>query len=255
MTADEYLQSLINRYRVPQTVYGTAAYDAANAIYPIIHKWANIYLRDVSVSGSNAKGTAIRGKTDVDLFISLKSDTKESLKDIFTILHTCMIENGYQSAQKQNVSVHVLHHGIEVDLVPAVNFGGNSEDHWLYVNRPNRERTKTNVAKHIALIQSSGRTNEIIITKIWRQKHRLDFPSFYLEIVVLEALKYKRDGFASNFMSILEYLSTSFESARFLDPANSNNIISDDLTDAEKKTIATQAQRSKREQNWGGIVW
>jgi len=255
MSPDEYLQSLIIRYKVPVAVEGTLAFNAGNAIYPTIQQWAREYLRNVQFSGSNTKGTAIRGRTDVDLFISLKSDTKESLKEVFSKLHTWMIGNGYPSARKQNVSIHVLHQGVEVDLVPAVHFGGNTEDHWLYVNRPNRERTKTNVNEHINLVRSSNRINEIILTKIWRLKHKLDLPSFYLELVVIEALKSKRAGLAQNFWSVLEYLSSSFVSARFVDPANTNNIISDDLTDTEKKTIASQAKKSRSEKLWESIAW
>jgi hypothetical protein len=212
-------------------------------------------LREVRFSGSNAKGTAIRGNTDVDLFISLKSDPSNTLKEVFDSLYDRIRNNGYPNARKQHVSIHISHKGVEVDLVPAVHFGGNTEDHWLYVNRPNRERTKTNVNEHINLVKSSNRINEIILTKIWRLNHKLDFPSFYLELVVIEALKYQRDGLANNFMAVLEYLSISLVSARFIDPANSNNIISDDLTDIEKKAIASQAKKSKSERLWESIVW
>lgn len=142
-----------------------------------------------------------------------------------------------------------------MDLVPAVHLGGNTEDHWLYVNKANRERTKTNVDTHINTVRNSGRINEIILTKIWRKNHNLDFPSFYLELAVIEALKYKRSGLAEHFLAILDYLSTTFVSARFVDTANTNNIISDDLTDAEKKAIAIKAGQSRGQQSWGSIVW
>lgn len=255
MSPDEYLQFLINRYQVPIATQGSPVYNAGSAVSPIISQWASNQLRAVRFSGSNAKGTAIRGRTDIDLFISLKSDTTNTLKEIFDSLYSWMCKKGYLNARKQHVSIHIVHNGVEIDLVPALHFGGNTEDHWLYVNRPNRERTKTNVNTHISLVQNSGRKNEIILTKIWRQNHLLDFPSFYLELVVIEALKYKRPGLVENFMAILEYLSNSFIYTRFIDPANTNNVISDDLTDAEKKTIADQALKSKQEPYWGSIIW
>lgn len=254
MTADEYLQSLIAKYKA-STGQGSPAYNAGNAIYPIIHQWAGSQLREVRFSGSNAKGTAIRGTTDVDLFISLKSDTKETLKELFDMLFNKMHNSGYPNTRKQTVSIHVTHNGIDVDLVPAVHYGGNTEDHWLYVNKANHERTKTNVSSHINLVRNSERVNEIIITKIWRRNHSLDFPSLYLELAVIEALKYKRAGLADNFLAVLEYLTSNFPSARFEDPANTNNIISDDLTDSEKSAIAAQAGQSRREQSWGKTVW
>jgi len=255
MTADEYLNSLIKKYGVA-TGQGSPSYNTGNAIYPIIQRWAGVQLREVRFSGSCAKGTAIHGVTDVDLFISLKSDTSDTLKKIFDGLHDWMRYYGYPNARKQNVSIHVLHGGFEVDLVPAVHFGGNGEDHWLYVNKAKRERTKTNVSTHIDHVSNSGRLEEIILTKIWRKNHKLEFPSFNLELAVIEALSYKPHGqIAVNFFSVLDYLADGFSSARFVDPANTNNIISDELTDSEKKAIASQAYQSRREQNWGSIVW
>jgi hypothetical protein len=254
MTADQYLQNLITQNRVT-TGPGTAASNAGNAVYQVVRGWAGQQLRSGSYSGSYAKGTAIRGRTDVDMFISLKSDTTNTLKEIFDSLHSWISQNGYSYARKQNVSVHVVHNGIEVDLVPAVHLGGNTEDHWLYVNKSNQERTKTNIDVHINLIKNSGRINEIILTKIWRKNNNLDFPSFYLELAVIEALKYKRGGLADNFLAVLDYLSNEFVSARFVDPANTNNIISDDLTNIERKVIAAQAGQSRGQQSWGSIVW
>jgi len=254
MTAYEYLQNLITRDRVV-TGEGTAAFNAGNAVYQIVKRWAGQQLRKGSYSGSYAKGTAIRGRTDVDIFLSLKSDTSQTLKEIFDGLHSWISQNGYQYARKQNVSVHVVHNSIEVDLVPAIHLGGNTEDHWLYVNKSNRERTKTNVDTHINTVRNSGRINEIILTKIWRKNHNLDFPSFYLELAVIEALKYKRAGLADHFLAVLDYLSNGFASACFVDPANTNNIISDDLTDVEKSGIVSQAGRSRQQQSWGSIVW
>lgn len=254
MTADEYLQSVIAKYRV-STGTGSPAESAGNAIYPIIQKWAGNQLREVRYSGSTAKGTGIKGTTDVDLFVSLKSDTTNTLKEIFDSLHSTMKNSGYSNASRQNVSVHIKHQGIEVDLVPAVHYGNASGDHWLYVNKSNRERTQTNVDTHIGLVQNSGRISEIILAKIWRKNHGLDFPSFYLELAVIEALKYKRSSLSDHFSAVLDYFADGFSSARFVDPANSANVISDDLTAAEKKSVADKAKTSRREQYWESIVW
>ena len=54
MTPDEYLKSLISKYRVSSAIQGSPAYDAGNAIYPTIHKWTGEQLRKVNFSGSNA---------------------------------------------------------------------------------------------------------------------------------------------------------------------------------------------------------
>jgi len=256
MTPSEYLETVLWKYFV-QTGNGSPAWITGNAIAPVIKNWAGTQLRDLAFSGSSAKGTPVKGTTDVDLFISLKSDTLDShtLKEVFDKLHVHFVANGYPAARKQNVSIHITHNGLDVDLVPAVHYGNASGDHWLYVNKSNKERIQTNIDKHISLVSSSGRIKEIKLAKIWRQNHGFDFPSFYLELAVIEALKYARADLAANFMGVLGYFANGFSTSRFVDPANTNNIISDTLTLNEKKAISAQASKSKNEQNWGQIVW
>jgi len=254
MSGNEYIQSTLNRYKV-STGNGSAAYKAGNALYTIIQTWAGTQLQKVSFSGSYAKGTAIRGNTDVDLFISLKSDTTNTLKDIFKLLYDEMKRQGY-NPRKQHVSIHVNGSGVDVDLVPGVNYSGNTAYHWLYVNKPNRERVQTNIDKHINIVRNSGRNDEIRAMKIWKNVHGLEFPSFYLELVVIEALRGWRTGqIATNVMHVLGYLANNFLNTRFVDPANSNNIISGDLTTGEKRVIVEKANESLEKQYWKDIIW
>jgi hypothetical protein len=44
-------------------------------------------------------------------------------------------------------------------------------------------------------------------------------------------------------------------SARIEDPANTNNILSDDLTDAEKRAVAAAARASLSKQRWEEVIW
>jgi len=73
-------------------------------LQPILNEWAGTQLRTVHPSGSFSKGTANRSGTDIDLFISLKSDTTNPLKEIYTGLSNRMIEKGYAPKQR-NVSI------------------------------------------------------------------------------------------------------------------------------------------------------
>ncbi|MDD5671435.1 MAG: nucleotidyltransferase domain-containing protein [Candidatus Omnitrophica bacterium] len=254
MTTDEYLQAVINR-NIAVTGDASPAALAGNAVYQIANQWAGNQLRSATYSGSYAKGTAVRGQTDVDIFMSLRSDTSTTLREIFEGLHSWMVNRGYPSARQQNVSIHVNHRGVEVDLVPGVHYGDNTEYHWLYVNKANRHRTQTNISLHIDTVRRSGRIREIVLTKIWKKNHALDFPSFYLELIVLEALKYSRASLSDSFWAVLQYLEENFLSSRIVDPANSNNIISDDLTEAEKRVVSNKAGESRHQRAWERIVW
>ena len=48
----------------------------------MIKEWAGDCLNDIQISGSRAKGTAINISSDLDLFVSLKSTTNNTLKEI-----------------------------------------------------------------------------------------------------------------------------------------------------------------------------
>lgn len=70
-------------------------------------------------------------------------------------------------------------------------------------------RRQTNIQKHINDISNSGRTNEIKLLKIWRELNKLEFPSIYMEYLVIEILSGKsRDSgsLADNFMYVLSEL-------------------------------------------------
>ena len=60
---------------------------------------------------------------------------------------------------------------------------------------------------------------------------------------------------ADNFLYLLTYIRDNICSLRVIDPANSNNVLSDDLTAAEKRDLSTQAQKSLTEQYWEQIIW
>ncbi len=51
-----------------------------------------------------------------------------------------------------------------------------------------------------------------------------------------------------------EYLRDTFPNARVLDPANTNNIISDDLTTAEREKVKAAAVQALGAKTWKEIV-
>src|SRR5687768_15330663 len=83
--------------------------------------------------------------------------------------------------------------------------------------------TKTN-EKHIAFVQAGNSLAETRIVKLWRNQKGLDFPSFYLELTVINALAGRHGALSDNLWShVFPYLRDSFAGARVVDPANTNN--------------------------------
>ena len=92
------------------------------------------------------------------------------------------------------------------------------------------------------------------ILKLWRDQKHLDFPSFYLELTTINALSGARGTLSQNVWATLEYLRDKFSNARVVDPANTNNIISDDLSAAGKASIAAAARQAVNASDWNQIV-
>ncbi len=116
--------------------------------------------------------------------------------------------------------------------------------------------TQTNVSEHVQTVRDSGRVMEIRAVKIWRFLRSLDFPSLYLELFTIRALAGRsRTALADNVLYALRTIGTSLTSTRIEDPANTSNVLSDDLTNIEKERIANLAAQSAQEQSWGRIIW
>jgi len=252
MSADAYLATLLQREAVDTGPYSPVR-GVQRQIEPVIQEWAGRFLAGVSPSGSFAKGTANRSGTDIDLFVSLTPDTPETLKEVYESLFTKMTQAGY-TPKRQNVSISIRVGGYDVDLVPAKRQGYVGDDHSLYRRRADTW-TKTNVTTHINHVRMEARINESRILKLWRNQRGLDFPSFYLELAVINALSGQIfRGLADNVWKVLAYLRDTFPNARIVDPANTNNIISDDLTNAERGKIKAAAALTLQAKTWGEIV-
>ncbi len=251
MTADEYLQTILRREAV-DTGLSSPVRGVQAQIEPSIKEWAGTFLGSVSPSGSFAKGTANKSGTDIDLFISLTPQTRETLKEIYETLFKKMTEKGY-SPKRQNVSLNIRVSGYSVDLVPAKRQDLYGDDHSLFRHKADTW-TKTNVTTHINHVKQGGRVYETRILKLWRNQKGLDFPSFYLELTAINALSGHFGTLSSNVWKVFEYLRDTFPNARVVDPANANNIISDDLTAAERATVKAAAVQALQAKNWGEIV-
>ena len=210
----------------------------------IITSWAGGQLHEIKPSGSMAKGTAVTSSADLDLFISLKSDTIGTWQEIHDLLAARLKSLGYQP-RLQNVSLRINHNGINVDLVVGKKFAYpngsitallGAHDHSIRT-RNNGSWTKTNIESQIHAVKNSRRIDEIKLVKIWRDINNIDFPSIYLELSVINALKEQNplpflgsNLLSQRFMKVIRYLASDFENAIIEDPGNKSNIISDDLS-------------------------
>jgi hypothetical protein len=259
MTSNEYLNNILIKY----TPIDPASYSVSlSALNSTLVQWAGTCYLSILNSGSRAKGTAISLASDVDYLVSLASNCNENsggLKSIYDSLFNTL--NPIYTVRKQNVSVRINLNGLEVDITPGRKQAGNTNDHSLYLSKLDTWK-QTNIQKHITDISQSGRINEIKLLKIWRELNKLDFPSIYLEYLIINSILLGKskdsNNLATNFLYVLAELSKPTGNplfSRIVDPANTNNILSDLLTVAEKNNIISKAKIAAPQQYWENIVW
>lgn len=238
--SDPYLNHILLRETVDTGIFSPIR-QVQQKLSPSVQRWANRFLLGVAPSGSFAKGTANRSSTDIDLFISLHQDVPDPLSDIYESLFNRLRGDGY-APRRQNVSIGVTVAGVKVDLVPGKRQNAYTTDHSLFRKKAGTW-TKTNVTTHVNHILAAGRQRETRILKLWRNQKGLDFPSFYLELTVIAALARAGvlNSLSDNVRLCLEYISENLSRARVVDPANTNNVISDDLAAGTKTMIERTA--------------
>jgi len=257
---DMYLYQILQKYSARDL---TNYSGLLSQLKSTLQTWASSCYVNILDSGSRAKGTAISLASDVDYLVSLTSgcnDNNGGLKGCYDSLFT-KLNNTYSSVRKQNVSVRINLSGLEVDITPARKQNGNTNYHNLYLSKSG-SWAQTNIQKHITDISQSGRTNEIKVLKIWRELHQIDFPSIYLEYLLVNNILLNRskdiNSLGDNVWHAFNELAKTQGnplSARIVDPANSANILSDLLTVAEKNTIINKAKIAIQQTNWNQIVW
>lgn len=258
---DAYLQSVIARHTpyFPAVQGINMLQNTWNALVPIAQQWAGLYLSELILSGSIAKGTNITGSSDLDMFISLKSSTPHNLSQIHNSLMSFLQQKGL-NPRKQNVSIGFNYNGLSIDMTPGKRQASNSNYHSLYSHK-RKTWTQTNIQMHINAVKNSKRISEIKLAKIWKTQNNLVFSSHYIELAVMEALRgHSYTNLSANFEAVLAYFSQKITTARFIDPANSSNVISDDLTALEKLLVSSKAQSTLSSKflslgNWNSVIW
>lgn len=251
LTVDQYAASVIEKYQITPGV-GSPPHKAADAVIPTVKAWGGPYMLGMTLSGAYAKGTAISLSSHVDILVSLRLPREMEVRSAFWKLFEYLADANLRP-RTRTVSMQVESKGLRVDVVPA--WRGEDGSEILCHKEPGRP-VRTSVAQHVHLITNSGRSQEICALKIWRERHGLGFPSFYLELATLQALEGERFGqLADNVFTMLRYLSGRFAQTVIRDPANPDNVVSDDLTPAEKKKVVQAARQALEDDSWEKIIW
>ncbi len=234
MTAEDlYLLATIGRHRVPDGLEATPS-RVRTQLMPRLRRWGGKYLEGVTLSGSYAKGTAIRNASLAEQQVSLTRHFRE-----------------YQPLAA-NVSIRILVGNTRVDLVAGRRLPSGA-GHTLWQMRGSNW-VRTNVAEQIRYVRESGRLDEILATKAWRSKQGVYFPSNCLELAVIRSAERGSGRLSERFQRLLEWLAEELPEAVPRDPGNRSNEVSELMTPDEKWRVAHAAWMSLRAGSWTEVV-
>jgi hypothetical protein len=113
---------------------------------------------------------------------------------------------------------------------------------------------QTSLKTHIDAVRGSGRTDVIRLMKLWKVRRTVPFKTFILELMTVDGCKgLLTSDLEQQLLRALAYIRDRIQIARVEDPANSNNIISDDLSTADKQAIAAAARAAITANTWGDV--
>jgi hypothetical protein len=214
-------------------------------------------------SGSYAKHTAINTKFDIDICQPFKHhgfDTLEEMADaVFDYFNDEYFDDDIISSKtrKQRVSTGLtfLIDGIEIqmDVVPGREL---LENDYSTTNRLNlyvrpkgldsASTTQTSIQKHVDLIKGKGDERSIIrLLKNWKANKNKEVKSFFIELITIRAFEKANeipDDLWGKLEMVLEFIRDNVKTIRLEDPANSNNIVSDTMSDFDKDMLANDME-------------
>lgn len=253
MSPSDYLRAILQREAV-DTGADAPLRRLEAEIERLCRGWAGRHLLDVYPSGAYEKGTANQSGVSIDFIVSVSPQTPFRMREIYESLYGALDREGLLPTRRP-VALGLRLEGATIDLIPAKRESINNDIHEIFSSR--REASmKTNLTHHVFDAVESGRHEEIRILKLWRDQHGLEFPSFYLELATVAALRKRPLGeLSDNVWHALGYFAQLFVARGTLDPANANNVVSDEMTTAQKLAIARAAAEIRTSgRPWSEIV-
>lgn len=202
----------------------------------------------IKYAGSREKGTMICDRYDLDIVCYFPSSDERSLKEIREDVATRLSEK-YLLTHKASAERILDLKGADapgdfhIDVVPG-RFIKDTKDVFLHVAQGDKERMQTNLKIHIDHIVDSGCVPIIRLVKLWAHRNNIKIRTFVLELFVVQALSgYQNKGdLKKGFTKALEAFRDDFTSTQLVDPANTNNIVSQLVDDSEKRAISQAAE-------------
>lgn len=251
MTLDKYLESLLASQNLSEQQENDLQAHKKEITEFLREKFGNDPV--IKYAGSHEKGTMICDRYDLDIVCYFPSSDSRSLKEIREDVSRRLAEK-YLLKSKASAEQILDLKGSEapidfhIDVVPG-RFIEDTKDVFLHVAYGDKERMQTNLKVQIDHIINSGCVPVIRLAKLWVHRNKINIKTFVLELFVVKTLSgYQNKGdLKKGFLKVLEAFKDNFSSTELVDPANTNNVVSQLVDESEKMLVSRAAETAFKE--------
>ncbi len=205
--------------------------------------------------GSYAKNTMIKASYDLDIVLYWPSDSPYSLRSLYSAAEGVLNRN-WRTVKKKKVGLELPFEGdFHIDVIPG-KFSSKDENYVYLYNSKTEGKFQTSIYVQVDYIKKSNRQDIIRLMKLWKKRKNVPIKTFILEICVIEGCKgIDRSKLESQLMATFKYIRDNIQTTRMLDPANSNNIISNDLSKETKNRIRNLVVQAIDAKSWNQVFY
>lgn len=207
--------------------------------------------------GSNAKGTAIKGKSDFDIMVRFHRNSF-SIEEMYYSVLNAFKDKFYDSAivdvvdQKKSIGLVFSLSGerVRIDVVPMrdIDFNPRNTASNLFVNNKGLFSkptiTKTDIPLQASIPLTATQKKLIIMLKKWKADNDVPISSYMIQLFVLKVYEKSRNQIprklTDKLMLVLDFIAENINTIRLVSPENTNNIVSD-IPGSDKDTIRRKA--------------
>ena len=200
-------------------------------------------------AGSYAKGTMIQASYDLDIVLYWAHDFRYNPRNLYIEVGS-VLQSKCRTPKSKKVGWEIPFPGdFHIDVIPGKKILKKPNYAYLY-NYDNDNRFQSSVKKHISFVKKARRHDVIRLMKLWKKRKVVPLKTFILEYMVIDACKgISRNNLENQLNAALEFIYDNILSIKIADIANSQNIISNDISSEEKhriRRLANQALHAAR---------
>jgi len=205
--------------------------------------------------GSYAKNTMIKASYDLDIVLYWSSDSPYSLASLYKAAEG-VLDRNWETVIKKKVGLELPFKGdFHIDVIPGKFSSNDDKFAYLYNNRTGG-RFLTSIYYQVEYVKKSNRQDIIRLIKLWKKRKNISIKTIILESCVIEGCKgIDRSKLAPQLMATFKYIRDNIQNTRMLDPTNSNNVISNELSKETKNQIRKHAIQAIEAQYWKQVFF